>query len=293
MYLPAVEFHQTSTLAEASELLQRYGGRARLLAGGTDLLVDLKAKRISVEHVISINRIPELKGIALDGGSLRIGAMTTITELDESRLVRQRFSAIRDATQVMAVRQIRNLATVGGNLASAVPCADLPPILMTMNASAAFWSPQGERLVPLSEFFRGVRKTARREEEILSGILVPETPPGFGAAYARFGLREGNAIAVAAVAAGLRLAPDGTIEAAALVLGAVSPVPKLAIAASELLCGETPDDALFDRASREAVAESAPISDVRGSADFRRELVGVLAGRALTAALRRAKEGMS
>lgn len=291
MYLPAVEFHQTSTLAEASELLRRHGQSARLLAGGTDLLVDLKAKRVSAEHIISINRIAELKGIALDGGWLRIGALTTISELEESRLVRDHFSAIHDATRVMAVRQVRNLATVGGNLASAVPCADLPPIFMALNGSAALWSREGERLVPLNEFFLGARRTACRATEILSGVVVPETPRGFGAAYARFGLREGNAIAVAAVGAGLRLASDGRIDTATIILGAVSPIPKVATGASALLLGETGDETLFDRVASEAVRESEPISDVRGSADFRRELVGVLTKRALSEALRRAKGG--
>lgn len=290
MYLPTVELHQISSLTEASALLERFGNSARLLAGGTDLLVDLKAKRVSIDHIISINKIAELKGISFDDSALSIGALTTITELDESPIVCERFPAIVDATRSMAVRQIRNLATVGGNLASAVPCADLPPILTAMNASARLWSPERQRLLSLEEFFLGARRTARQENEILSGVVVPQALPGFGAAYARFGLREGNAIAVASVAAGIQLGSDGTIDTAKVVLGAVAPIPKVAARASALLSGAAPTETQFALAADEAVAEADPISDVRGSAAFRRELVGVLARRALASALRRAKE---
>lgn len=290
MYLASTELHQVTTLAEASELLQRFGSSARLLAGGTDLLVDLKTRRITAEHIISINRIDNLRGVALNAASLRIGALTTITDLDEAPLVCDHCPAILDATKSMAVRQVRNLATVGGNLASAVPCADLPPVFIAMNATVALWSPRGTRLLPLERFFLGPRRTARREDEILSRVEIPNAPPGFGAAYARFGLREGNAIAVAAVAASLRLAADGAIEDARVVLGAVSPIPRLATKASELLLGSAPTDELFAKAAEVATAEADPISDVRGSAAFRRELIRVLAARALAKALRRAKE---
>ena len=289
MYLPSAELHQATTLAKASELLQRFGSTARLLAGGTDLLVDLKAKRVMVDHIISINRIDDLKGVTLSAESLRIGALTTITELDEAPPVRDQCPAILDATRSMAVRQVRNLATVGGNLASAVPCADLPPVFIAMNATVALWSTKGERLLPLEQFFLGPRRTALREDEILSGVEIPNAPPGFGASYARFGLREGNAIAVAAVAASLRLAADGAIQDARVVLGAVSPIPKLATKASEMLLGSAPADELFAKAADVATAEADPISDIRGSAEFRRELIRVLATRALVKALRRAK----
>ena len=125
MIAPTMEFHQATSLREAAELLRRHGAGARLLAGGTDLLVDLKTGRAQADHLVAIDRIAELKGITLTQDALRIGAMTTITELDESPFVRAHFAPIRDATQKMAVRQIRNLATVGGNLASAVCQKDL------------------------------------------------------------------------------------------------------------------------------------------------------------------------
>jgi len=290
MYLPTVEFHQTTTLDEASQLLVRFGDHGRLLAGGTDLLVDLKAGRVVADHVISISRIDELRGVTEDAGGLRIGALTTITELGRSTPVRERFTPILDATRRMAVHQIRNLATVGGNLASAVPCADLPPIMTAMGASVELWSPDRTRTLPLRDFFVGPRKTVLQKREILSAVVIPAMPPGFGAAYARFGLREGNAIAVAAVAAGLQLGDDGTIADAKVVLGAVAPLPKPADTATARLVGNAPTEACFAAAAKAAREEANPICDVRGSAEFRCELVEVLAKRALIKALERSQE---
>ena len=291
MYVPDVEFHETSTLIEAASLMQKYAPNARLLAGGTDLLVDLKAGRDCARHVVSISRLSELRGIESTDFGLRIGAMTTISQLGRSPVIAERFAPILDAAYKMAVRQIRNMATVGGNLASAVPCADLPPILMVLRASISLWSPDGERTMPLDAFFVGVRKTACKSGELVAAVLVPDMPDRFGAAYARFGLREGNAIAVAAVAAGLQLDENETITDARIVLGAVAPLPKPATAAIASLIGKPANRQTFEQAAAIAITEAQPISDVRGSADFRRELVGVLTRRALTTALDRAREG--
>jgi carbon-monoxide dehydrogenase medium subunit len=196
--------------------------------------------------------------------------------------------ALLDATRQMAAPQVRNLATVGGNIASAVPCADLPPILIALNASVVLWSPRGERAVPLDQFFTGPRQTVRRDDEVLTAVLVPNPPPRFGAAYARFALRDGNAIAVAAVAASLLLNVDGTIRDARIVLGAVAPVSLPAHDAAKLLVNAPPSDESFQRAATAAMAAAQPISDVRGSAEFRRELVGVLTKRSLQSARERA-----
>lgn len=290
MYLPDIELHRSSTLAEAADLLDRYAPHARVLAGGTDLLVDLKTGRSQAAHLVSVNRIEALHGISSTKTGLRIGALTTITQLDESPALGEPFAPIRDATSQMAARQIRNLATVGGNLASAVPCADLPPILTAMHASVALWSTQGTREVPLESFFVGVRQTARRDDEILTAVLVPELPAGFGAAYARFALRAGNGIAVASVAAGLRIMPDGVIQEARVVLGAVAAVPKLVPDAASSLVGGPASPDLFEQAGRITMEAAEPICDVRGSAEFRRELVGVLTRRALQTACDRAGE---
>jgi carbon-monoxide dehydrogenase medium subunit len=285
--------HEAATLEEASAVLGRYGPDARMLAGGTDLLVDLKTGRFGAGHLVSLQRIESLRGVTESDGDLRIGALTTITQLGNSPIVRRAFSPLLDATSRMAAPQIRNVATVGGNIASAVPCADLPPILTALKASVELWSPSGRRVVPLDSFFVGARQTVMGDEEILTAVVVPGFGPGFGAAYARFQLREGNAIAVAGVAAGLTLGGDGTIVGARIVLGAVAPIPKLVRSAGDELVGRRPGEDAFRAAAGAAMKAAEPISDVRGSAEYRRELVGVLTRRALAAAGRRAGEARS
>jgi carbon-monoxide dehydrogenase medium subunit len=289
VFLPNIELHQADSLDRAGKALARYGPHARPLAGGTDLLVDLKTGRLRLEHLVSLNRIDSLRGLSELDACLRIGALTTITELDRSPILGEDFLPIRDATCKMAAPQIRNVATVGGNIASAVPCADLPPILTAMKASVVLWSPEGRREVPLDTFFIGARETVRRHDEVLTKALVPQPQPGFGAAYARFGLRDGNTIAVAAVAVGLLLDSDETIRDARIVLGAVAPVPKLVEPAGAALVGHRPDRDVFRATAVTAMEAAEPISDVRGSADYRRELVRVLTERGLTTACERAR----
>ncbi|MCH7926287.1 MAG: xanthine dehydrogenase family protein subunit M [Planctomycetes bacterium] len=293
MHLPNITLHDVDTLEQAADLATRLGPGSRFLAGGTDLLVDLKTGRVEATHLVSLNRIASLRKIEEDADGLRIGALTTITQLDREGVVRTHYEAICDATSQMAAPQIRNVATVGGNIMSAVPCADLPPILTAMNASVVVWSKSGERTIPLESFFVGVRATKLECGEVLTAVLVPEQPARFGAAYARFALREGNAIAVASVAAGLQMATDDTIRSARIVLGAVSPTPVLVESAGRLLAGRTANDESWEIAAREAIAASHPISDVRASAEFRREIVGIMAKRALRDALRRAQGGPS
>lgn len=292
MILSEAEFHEASTLEQASELMGRWGAQAQLLAGGTNLLVDLKTDRFRTGHVISINRIAALRGISAADGGVRIGALTTINRLAASAVIRERFPALLDAAREMASPQIRNIATVGGNIAGAVPCADLPPVLAVMCASVSLWSPSGSRTLPIEAFFVGPRETVRRSDEILTEIFVPDAPARSGAAYARFGLREANAVAVAAVAAGLVLAEDGTVGEARICLSAVASKPTLVTAAESLLMGKVLDEGGLDRAAKAAVAASQPISDLRGTADYRRELVGIMTRRALVTAHKRAAGGM-
>jgi CO/xanthine dehydrogenase FAD-binding subunit len=286
--LTDIEFHEANTLKEASEWMGQYAPNARLMAGGTDVLVDFKTGRYSVSHVVSLNRISALRGLTTTNGSLRIGALTTPNQLRASTVIWEKFPAILDAVRDMAVPQIRNMATVGGNVAGAVPSGDMPPILMVLNASVVLWSPSREREVPLQDFFVGPRQTVRRDDEILTEIRVPYPPPRFGAAYSRFALREANGCAVATVAASLRLDEKGIIRDARVCVGAVAPIPKLAQKAGAVLIGKSADKAAFRQAAEEAQEISQPISDIRSSAGYRRELIGVLTGRALDAARLRA-----
>lgn len=285
MHIPSIEVHKAASLEEASALLGRFAPDVRLLAGGTDVLVDLKSERIDVGHLVALGGIAKLRGVTQDAGGLRIGALTTLAELDRSPLVTGANAALRDATSQMATPQVRNAATVGGNIAGAVPCADLPPILIAMKASALLWSAAGERSVALEDLIVGPRLTSLREGELLAAVTVPRAPARFGAAYSRFGLREANAIAVAGVAAGLELNDDQTVRGARIVLCAVAPVPKRVDAG--FLAGRVLDEAGLDRAAAAAMEAAEPISDLRGSAGYRRRLVGTLTRRALASARQR------
>jgi len=289
VYIPDFELHRPSTLDQAGALLRQHGLDARLLAGGTDLLVDLKTGRTVASHVISLHGIDGLGSVTRgDDGALRIGALTSINQLHDSPLLTGPLSSLRDAAGQMAAHQIRNAATVGGNIASAVPCADIPPLLITMKAEVLLWSADGERSAPLDTFFLGPRQTVMKEGEVLTAVTVPVLPEQFGAAYTRLALRNGNGIAVAAVAAGLTLNDDNTITEARLALGAVAPIPLLAEEAGTLLTGRPADEAAFAEAAAAAEKVAEPICDVRGSDEYRREVVGVLTRRALETARDRA-----
>ncbi len=193
----------------------------------------------------------------------------------------------------MAAPPIRSIATIGGNIVSAVPCADLPPILMTMKAEVVVWSPKGERRTPLESFFTGVRATVLQPGELVTAVFIPTPAPGSGSAYERFALRNGNAIAVAGVAATVTLDRGETVKDARVALAAVSPIPKLVEGAHDALVGKPIDEATLDAAAKAAVAAAQPITDVRGTAEYRRDIVAVLARRAIMAAAQRAKETRS
>ena len=287
MNLSGIKLHRPQTLAEALELLAKLES-ARLLAGGTDLLVDLKEGIRRAENLISLNAIEELKGIEVREGRIRIGALTTPQELASHPLTRQHIPALADAARSMASPQVRSMATVGGNIASAVPSADLPPALMTADAAVQLVCSVSPREMALADFFKGPRETVCGAGEVLASVFVPVPAPETGMAYKKFVPREANALAVASVAARLTL-ENRRIVKGLIVLGAVAPTPLLASRASARLHGEIPSEALFAEAAALAAEESRPISDVRSSLWFRTEILPVLTQRALSEALHRAQ----
>jgi CO/xanthine dehydrogenase FAD-binding subunit len=298
VHLAELTVHEPTQLTEASLLLSGLGTQARILAGGTDLLVDLKTGRAHADHLVSLRRVPGLSGIEQVlphvGGcpALRIGALTTVAELERSPLLTGVHSVIVEAAREMAAPQVRNAATIGGNLASAVPCADLPPVLGVLGASVVLTSAANSRRVAVTDFFTGPRQTVLTTGELLTAVEVPALPPRCGAAYARLALRDGNAIAVASVAASLWLDESNAIAGIRLMLGAVAPIPKPVRQAETALIGaRLPDAATVGAALAMAAAE--PISDLRASAAYRREVVGVLAARAIASAYSRAMERSS
>jgi len=268
--------------------MARCGTQAHFLAGGTSLVVDLKTDRYQTNHVVSLNKIAALRGISPSDNGVRIGALTTLNEVATSDLIREKCLVVREAAREMASPQIRNLGTVGGNIVGAVPCADLPPVLAVSYATVNLWSPSGVRNMPIEDFFVGPRQTVRKTDEILTEVIVPPAPAMFGAAYSRFGLREANSVSVAAVAASLILKPGGAIDKARICLSAVAGKPTLVADAESVLAGKPLEESGLNRAAEAAMKTAQPISDVRGSAGYRRELIGTLTRRALSTAQKRA-----
>lgn len=263
--------------------------QTRLIAGGTDLLVDLKQGLEKARNLISLHKIQELKKMEIERDRIRIGSMVTAQMLISHSLINRYLPALADAARSMASYQIRTMATIGGNISSAVPSADLPPPLIAAEATLELRCMDSEREVSLSSFFSGPRKTICGEKEMLTFIRVPLSPPQTGMSFQKFALREANALAVASVACCLILKGE-KITKASIVLGSVAPTPVLASKASESLIGRRPSEKLFRQAALKAKEESKPISDIRGSIWHRKELIEVLTRRALAEARKRAQK---
>lgn len=292
MHMPDVRLHEPGSVENACDLLRQYSDRARVLAGGTDILVDLRQNSVTeVDQLVSIRRIPGLNAIEETADGFRIGAMVTPTAAARHERIRKLCPALVDAIGSMAGWQIRSLATIAGNIARAVPCSDLAPVFVVAGAEVLLTAGTSERRLLVRDCFVGPRVTVFRREEILTHILLPFPRPSSGLSYRKFGLRGANAIAVAGVAAGVRLNAGGVIEEARIVMGAVAPIPYVSKKASAFLAGKTPGDEVFDEAGRLAAQDSLPICDIRGSDNYRRDLVRPLTVDALVEAVGRARAG--
>jgi carbon-monoxide dehydrogenase medium subunit len=268
--------------------LAQRGPETKLLAGGTDLLPQLKNGLLKPARVIDLSGVKRLSALEpADGRELRIGAAVTARTLELDATVRARYLSIAESGALVGSVQIRNLATLGGNLCNAAPSADMAPPLLALDAEAVITGPKGERRVPIAAFFTGVRRTVLAPDELLVELVVPAPGPRSGGNYLRHTPRRELDIAVVGVASQLTLA-GGVCTKARIALAAVAPVPVRATAAEQALEGQpvTPDR--IARAADLAVEAARPISDQRGSAEFRRHLVRVLTRRTLTTALARA-----
>ena len=264
------------------------GPDVKLVAGGTDLLPQLKNGVVNARRVVDLSQLPELQLIErLSDGGLRVGAAVSARTLELARPVRDGFSSLAEGAGVVGSLQIRHLATLGGNLANAAPSADMAPPLLALNATCVIAGPRGQRRTSAADFFVGVRRTVLAADELLVEIVLPAPEPGSGGTYVRHTPRRELDIAVVGVASQLTVR-DGRCTKARIALGAVAPVPLRATAAEARLEGEAITPALIDEAAQLAVEAARPISDQRGSADFRRHLVRVLTRRTLTTALERA-----
>jgi carbon-monoxide dehydrogenase medium subunit len=280
------EYHSPTTLGEAVALLDRFGESARILAGGTDLLTALKERWETPAHVVDLRCLPGLDEITCDPeGGMTIGARVTVRAVETSPPVRRHYPALAYAASTLASIQIRNLATLAGNICRASPSADTPPILLALDASVRICGLNGERTVPLDAFFTGPGRTVLTRKEILAAIHIPpHRDCCFGAAYIKHSPRQAMDLAMIGVAAAVTM-ESGWITGARVVLGAVAPTPRRSRRAEATLLGRQPTEQLLAEAGEAAAVECAPISDVRGTSDHRRAMVAVDTRRALQQAI--------
>jgi carbon-monoxide dehydrogenase medium subunit len=288
--LKRFDYFAPESLDEAVAILREHGDGGRLLAGGTDLVVQMKEAGLRPSCVVSLRRLRELRGITFDEQrGLRVGAMTTMAEVAEHPIVRQRYPVLVDGASIVGSVQTRNMATLGGNVCNAAPSADTAPPLLVLGAQADIAGPGGRRQVPLDQFFVGPGRTVLAQDEVLLGLAVPTPAPRTGGRYERHTPRAEMDIAVVGVAALVTLEPDGDlIREARIALGAVAPTPVRAPEAEAFLAGQPPSNEAFERAAELALLAARPISDIRGSAAFRRHLVQVMTARCLRRAVERA-----
>jgi carbon-monoxide dehydrogenase medium subunit len=275
------------SLDDCLRLLAQRGPETKLLAGGTDLLPQMKNSVVMPKRVIDLSGVARVKIVECDMKGLRIGAAVPARQVEQDPRVREGYAAVAESAALLGSVQVRNLATVGGNICNAAPSADMAPPLVALEAQAVIAGPKGERRVPLSDFFTGVRKTVVGPDELLVEIFVPAPGPHSGGSYIRHTPRRELDIAVVGVASQVTIA-NGVCAKARISLAAVAPTPVRATAAEAALEGKPLTPELIERAADLAGQAAKPISDQRGSADFRRHLVRILTRRTLTTALARA-----
>lgn len=289
MLLPRFDFHEPASIGEACEILATYGPKAKLMAGGTDLMVNMKKKVLVPDHIVSLSKIASLHAIEEKDDRILIGARFTAAELTVDPLVEKKLGALRSGAVALGSPLVRNRATIGGNIGSARPAADLPPSLIAYKATAVLESSQGEREVSLESFFKGPGFTELRPEDVLTRISVPTPKEGEGAGYINLGVRKSCDCNVVNVASFIALDPaDGSIKEARIVMGSVGPTPLRARSAETLLMGQKPSPTLFCKAGEAAGQDCTPIDDFRGTASYRKAMVGVLTKRTLDIACQQA-----
>jgi xanthine dehydrogenase FAD-binding subunit len=284
-------YESPETIADAVAAMA--GGDARALAGGTDLVPQLREGRRRAGRIVDLKRIPELTAIvALPNGGFSIGAAATATAVARHAGLAAAYPAVAQSAQLIGGVQIQNRASLGGNICNAAPSADAVPALICHEARATIAGRSGRREVAVEAMFCGPGRPALEAGEILVSIRLPPPQPRSAARYLRFTPRREMDIAIAGAGTWIRLDADGAIAAARIVLASVAPTPIRAPSAEQKLVGEKPTRALLEEAGRLAAGDARPISDTRGSADYRRSLVAVLTARALADCCRSLDAGM-
>jgi carbon-monoxide dehydrogenase medium subunit len=287
MIPPSFEYLRPKTIPEAVAMLQQHGDEAKILSGGQSLIPMMKLRLARPGYLIDINRLPGLSYVKEESGYLKIGGLTREAELEASPLVRSKYAILLDTAHVIADPQVRNLATVGGNLAHGDPANDHPATMVALGAQVVATGPKGERVIPIENFFLSLFSTALQHEEILTEIRIPVPPPRSGGAYFKLERKVGD-FATVAVAAQLTLDDKGACQKVGIALTNVGPTPVKARKAEEFLRGKKLDAATIGQAAQLAADESTPSADLRGPVEYKRGLVKELTKRALSRALDRA-----
>ncbi len=284
MPLPKFEYLSPNTLDEACELLEKYGDKAKLKAGGTDLLIRMSNRVLTPEYIIGIKNIGSLDYIVLEQNVLKIGALATLADVANHPEVIEKFPAIAYAASVTATNQVRNMGTVVGNLCNAAPSADNAPGLLALNAKAVLYGKKGERVIPLSDFFKGPGMTALERGEIFKEVIVPFPEKNSAAVYRKISPRSKVDIAIFNVGVMVTLEKN-KFKNVNIFLGAVAPIPMRAEKAEEFLTGkEVSEDNVFE-AGKIASSEASPITDVRSTKEYRKLAVEILTRRAIMEAV--------
>ncbi|MBC6492333.1 FAD binding domain-containing protein [Flavihumibacter stibioxidans] len=283
------QYESPGTLEEAIQLLHQYGDEAKILSGGHSLIPMMKLRFATPEALIDINNIPGLSYIREEGGKIKIGALTREVDLERSETLAKIFPIFRDATKLIADPQVRNMGTIGGNLAHGDAANDHPAVMMALNATIVATGADGPREIPIDEFFYGFYMTALQHGEILTEIQIPVPPAGTGSAYHKLERKVGD-YATAGVAVQLTLGDDGMVKAAGIGLTNVNPTPMRAGRSEAALIGKPLSEESIDEAARLASEDCSPSSDLRGSEEYKRAMVAVLVKRMIHEAANKARQ---
>jgi carbon-monoxide dehydrogenase medium subunit len=283
------DYHAPQTLEEAVALLQSHADDAKVLSGGQSLLPLLKLRLGAAGHLVDIGRIPGLEYIEEEGGFLKIGGRTRESALEHSDLIRNKYPLLLETAEVIADPLVRNLATVGGNLAHGDPANDHPATMLALRAEIVATGANGQRTIPIDEFFLGLFQTALAPDEILTEIRIPEPPPRSGGSYVKLERKVGD-FATAATAAQVTLAASGEVAQVGIGLTNAGPMPLRAAAAEAFLKGKVPSREMIAEAARLASEAASPGADRRGAVEYKKQMSRVLTARALQRALNRAQE---
>jgi CO/xanthine dehydrogenase FAD-binding subunit len=281
MLLPRFKYLRPQTKEEVCSLLSKYE-EAKVIAGGTDILAQMKMRAITPPYLIGLKNIPNWDYIQCDGKGLKIGALTTLHSIENSSLIQKKLPLLAQVAHLMATPHIRRMGTIGGNLCNAAPSADTAPPLIALGAKLKVKSLGGERPIEVEELFIGPGKTILKKGEIVTEIEIPLLPPHSGGMYLKLPARTAVGIAAVGVAVMVTVdSRDDTCSDIRIVLGAVAPTPVRAVKGEEVLKGKKLQVGLIEKAAKISSEEAQPISDVRASAEYRREMVRVLTQRAL------------